>query len=88
MEIKRADSRKSGEGPAEWLTGTVRIDPLFEAPELSTASLRPARVRGARLHYGYGAAGKRHIRTRHGTSPSDADRVAASPGIHIRSARR
>ena len=44
MEIKRADSRKSGEGPAEWFTGTVRIDPLFEAPE-------PARVHGASVTF-------------------------------------
>ena len=37
MEIKRSGSRPSGKGPADWFTGTVRIDPLFEAPE-------PARV--------------------------------------------
>jgi len=33
MEIKRAGSQSSGKGPAEYFTGTVRIDPLFEAPE-------------------------------------------------------
>ncbi|RYJ01680.1 MAG: cupin domain-containing protein, partial [Acetobacteraceae bacterium] len=27
MEIKRAGSQPSGKGPAEWFTGTVRIDP-------------------------------------------------------------
>ena len=32
MEIKRSGSQPSGEGPAEYFTGTVRIDPLFEAP--------------------------------------------------------
>jgi len=37
MEIKRAGSQSSNNGPADWFTGTVRIDPLFEAPE-------PARV--------------------------------------------
>lgn len=31
MEIKRAGSQPSGTGPAEWFTGTVRIDPLFAA---------------------------------------------------------
>ena len=31
MEIKRCGSRPSGKGPAEYFTGTVRIDPLFEA---------------------------------------------------------
>lgn len=28
MEIKRAGSRPSGKGPADYFTGTVRIDPL------------------------------------------------------------
>jgi quercetin dioxygenase-like cupin family protein len=31
MEIKRIGSQHSGRGPAEWFTGTVRIDPLFGA---------------------------------------------------------
>jgi quercetin dioxygenase-like cupin family protein len=30
MEIKRIGSQASGKGPAEWFTGTVRIDPLFQ----------------------------------------------------------
>ena len=29
MEIKRSGAQPSGKGPAEWFTGTVRIDPLF-----------------------------------------------------------
>ena len=29
MEIKRAGSQPAGKGPADWFTGTVRIDPLF-----------------------------------------------------------
>jgi quercetin dioxygenase-like cupin family protein len=29
MQIKRAGSQPSGKGPADWFTGTVRIDPLF-----------------------------------------------------------
>ena len=29
MDIKRAGSQASAKGPAEWFTGTVRIDPLF-----------------------------------------------------------
>jgi quercetin dioxygenase-like cupin family protein len=40
MEIKRNGSQPSVKGPADWFTGQVRIDPLFEAPD-------PARVRGA-----------------------------------------
>lgn len=55
MEIKRVGSQASTKGSADWFTGTVRIDPLFEAPELSTASLRPARVRGASVTFEPGA---------------------------------
>ncbi|GGF23010.1 cupin [Youhaiella tibetensis] len=29
MEIVRAGATPSGKGPADWFTGTVRIDPLF-----------------------------------------------------------
>ena len=29
MEIKRGGSQPSAKGPADWFTGTVRIDPLF-----------------------------------------------------------
>ena len=35
MEIKRAGSQPSGKGPADYFTGSVRIDPLFDAPEPS-----------------------------------------------------
>jgi quercetin dioxygenase-like cupin family protein len=48
MEIKRAGSQPSGKGPAEWFTGTVRIDPLFSPPE-------PARVAGALVTFEPGA---------------------------------
>jgi quercetin dioxygenase-like cupin family protein len=48
MEIRRAGSRPSGKGPSDYFTGTVRIDPLFEAPE-------PARVRGASVTFEPGA---------------------------------
>jgi len=40
MDIKKSGSQPSGKGPAEWFTGTVRIDPLFNPPA-------PARVLGA-----------------------------------------
>ena len=29
MEIKRSGSQPSGKGPADYFSGTVRIDPLF-----------------------------------------------------------
>jgi len=48
MEIKRSGSQPSGKGPAEYFTGAVRIDPLFQAPD-------PARVRGASVTFEPGA---------------------------------
>jgi len=48
MEIRRSGSRTSTTGSAEHFTGTVRIDPLFEAPE-------PARVRSASVTFEPGA---------------------------------
>jgi quercetin dioxygenase-like cupin family protein len=38
MEIKRSGSQPSGKGPVDWFTGTVRIDPLFQANALARAS--------------------------------------------------
>ena len=35
MDIKRTGSRPSRRGPAEYFTGYVRIDPLFDAPKSS-----------------------------------------------------
>ena len=37
MDIKRAGSRPSGKGPADWFTGTVRIDPLNQPGEPARA---------------------------------------------------
>jgi quercetin dioxygenase-like cupin family protein len=48
MEIKRSGSQPSRKGPAEYFTGTVRIDPLFTAPE-------PARAAGAAVTFEPGA---------------------------------
>src|SRR2546423_9881852 len=48
MDIKRVGSRPSSTGPADWFTGTVRIDPLFDAPA-------PARVAGASVTFEPGA---------------------------------
>src|SRR2546425_5060262 len=44
MEIKRSGSQPSGKGPAEYFTGMVRVDPLFQAPD-------PARVLGASVTF-------------------------------------
>jgi quercetin dioxygenase-like cupin family protein len=48
MDIKRNGSQPSSKGPAEWFTGTVRIDPLFDAPA-------PARTLGAYVTFEPGA---------------------------------
>jgi len=48
MEIKRSGSQPSSKGPAEWFTGTVRIDPLVQANE-------PARAAGASVTFEPGA---------------------------------
>lgn len=42
MEIKRTVTQHSSRGPAEYFTGNVRIDPLFNLPE-------PARSMGGAL---------------------------------------
>ena len=44
MEIKRAGSQASTTGSSDYFTGTVRIDPLFQAPV-------PARVSGAAVAF-------------------------------------
>src|SRR5207248_11571496 len=44
MDIKRSGSQPSGRGPAEYFTGTVRIDPLFQA-------IAPARALGASVTF-------------------------------------
>src|SRR5437667_1681260 len=48
MEIRRSGTQSPTKGPADWFTGSVKIDPLFEAPE-------PARVRGASVTFEAGA---------------------------------
>ena len=45
---KRIGSQPSNKGPADWFTGTVRIDPLFQAGA-------PARVAGASVTFEPGA---------------------------------
>jgi len=48
MDIKRSGSEASRKGSAEWFTGAVRIDPLFQAPE-------PARASGGQVTFEPGA---------------------------------
>ncbi len=48
MKITRVGSQPSGKGPADWFTGTVRVDPLFQTPD-------PALVSGACVTFEPGA---------------------------------
>jgi quercetin dioxygenase-like cupin family protein len=48
VEIKRVGTQPSAKGPSEWFPGTVRIDPLFQAPD-------PAQVQGASVTFEPGA---------------------------------
>ncbi len=48
MDIKRSGSQPSGKGPGEWFSGTVRIDPLFQAQA-------PSRTVGACVTFEPGA---------------------------------
>jgi quercetin dioxygenase-like cupin family protein len=54
MEIKRNGTQSSNKGPADWFTGTVRIDPLFEAKP-------PARASAASVTFEPGARTAWHI---------------------------
>jgi quercetin dioxygenase-like cupin family protein len=38
MEITRVGSQPSGKGPADWFTGDVRVDPLFQSNESRRAA--------------------------------------------------
>lgn len=53
MEVKRNGTQPSGKGPEEYFTGSVRIDPLFDAPD-------PARARGASVTFEPGARSAWH----------------------------
>ena len=48
MEIKRNGSQPSGKGPSDYFSGSVRVDPLFQAPD-------PARVTGSCVTFEPGA---------------------------------
>jgi quercetin dioxygenase-like cupin family protein len=48
IDIKRNGSRPSAKGSPDWFTGSVRVDPLFQAPD-------PARVGGGQVTFEPGA---------------------------------
>ena len=53
MDIKRNGSRPSGKGPEAYFTGTVRVDPMFQAGD-------PARVSGGHVTFEPGARSAWH----------------------------
>ena len=48
MDIKPSGSQPSTQGPADWFTGDVRIEPLFDTPQ-------PSRAAGASVTFEPGA---------------------------------
>jgi quercetin dioxygenase-like cupin family protein len=53
MQIMRVGSRPSAKGPAEYFTGAVRVDPMFQAGD-------PARVAGGHVTFEPGARSAWH----------------------------
>ena len=70
MEIKRVGTQASTKGPGDWFTGTVRIDPLFQANV-------PARAAGASVTFEPGA------RTAWHTHPLGQTLIVTSGGEKI-----
>src|SRR3954469_9919548 len=54
MDVKRSGSQPSARGPAEWFTGTVRIDPIVQAQP-------PARVLAVSVTFEPGARTAWHV---------------------------
>ncbi|MGY4292312.1 hypothetical protein ACVWXN_000404 [Bradyrhizobium sp. i1.4.4] len=67
IDIKRNGSRSSTKGNADWFTGSVRVDPLFQAPD-------PGRVSGGQVTFEPGA------RTAWHTHPLCRPRMGAARG--------
>ena len=77
MEIKRAGSQPSGKGPADWFTGTVRIDPLLQRriPRACRARASPSSpARAPHAYASIGADADCHGRLRSGTALGRPDR--------------
>ena len=70
MNITRIGTQPSAKGPAEWFTGTVRIDPLFQ-PQA------PARAVGASVTFEPGARTAWHLSA---TVTASRGIITAHPG--------
>jgi quercetin dioxygenase-like cupin family protein len=52
IDIKRNGSRPSAKGSPDWFTGSVRVDPLFQAPDPARAGAGQVTFEpGARTHW-------------------------------------
>lgn len=64
MELKKNGTECSMNGPAEWFTGRVRIDPLFQAlPPARTSAASVTFEPGARTHWHTHPLGQRLVVT-------------------------
>jgi hypothetical protein len=52
MEIRRIGTQASSKGPSDWFTGTVRIDPLFQAPPRHVFKVSALRLSRAHTLHG------------------------------------
>jgi quercetin dioxygenase-like cupin family protein len=81
VELKRVGSQPSVKGPAEYFTGTVRLDPLFSPPP-------PARVSSASVTFEPGARTAWHThplgQTLIVTSGSGLTQCWGEPPVRIR----
>jgi quercetin dioxygenase-like cupin family protein len=72
MDIKRSGSQPSGKGPAEYFTGTVRIDPLFQATD-------PGRTLGVSVTFEPGARTAWHTHPLGQTLIGATDQIRNTP---------
>ena len=93
MEIKRSGSQPSSAGPAEYFSGTVRIDPLFQAAALARAAGASVTFEpGARTAWHTHPLGQTLVVTsgfgltqRWGEAPCRSGPVTSSPALPARS---
>ena len=78
MEITRSGSQPSGKGPAEYFTGSVRVDPLFQVPD-------PGRVTGGLVTFEpkNGKGNWRDTKSKVMSSPWTPTRVPLFSGVNV-----
>ena len=83
MEIKRSGTQPSAGGPADYFTGTVRIDPLFSPPDPARVAMALVHLRARRPHGVAHAPARpnadRHRRLRLGRSATAARSRRSEP---------